>query len=188
MKKVIEIMKLNTVGPANFVSHRLVKKDDLLAIVPRKRAAFGEYFMCGGISLMGLMFTMFLVDGQIDFKPFSMIIAVLGTLIILLRRLFRRGYNKVIFDKQCNLVYSTYQKDVCVPLSDIALVGIKRMNNWGGLVDDHSGYYRAYVIVLHDNAGQLYSVVSHAGHFAIEAMAVQIANYIGVELVDMDKN
>ncbi|WP_141096155.1 hypothetical protein [Lacimicrobium sp. SS2-24] len=92
----------------------------------------------------------------------------------------------MIFDKDKNLIFSTYQKNVSVPMTDIIDVGIKKRRIYGGLHDEHSGAYRAYDIQLRDKNGQRYSVLSHAGFNDVETMAIQIAQFLKVDLVIHD--
>ncbi len=176
-----KIIELNTISRANYSTHKLVSGIDNFRLIPTWRTYIAEYFFKTGFVLLGAIFIVFYLDEQIALQPLAIILISMSVISLFLKWLFKRKYAHIVFNKQQNKVYNTYTLTETT-LSDISSVEIIDRHEWGTLSEDHNYSYRFYVLLLRTQSGQLYSVLSNAAYRDIEAIALSIANFLGVEL------
>lgn len=174
-----EITELNTVGPCNFSSHRLLIDNGCLRLVPRLRSYLGEYFMLGGLGFIGAMMIYFYTIGQMEFKQLAIILSIFFIVAILLKWLFKRSYAHIIFDRQNDKLYNVHTAKG-ISFSSIQSVEVRRKKEWN--INDEKGAYTVYGVVLRDNKEHCYSIVWNTVYPDIQAIAMDVANFIGVEL------
>lgn len=174
-----KITELNTVGACNFSSHRLLLDKGCLRLVPRLRSYFGEYFMLFGFAFIGAIILYFYAIGQMALKQLAIILSILFAVAMLLKWLFKRSYAHIIFDKQNDKIYNAHTIK-SISFSSIKSVEVRRKKEWN--INDEKSGYTVYGAVLKDNNGHCYSVVWNTAYLDIQAIAMDIANFIGVEL------
>lgn len=174
-------VELNTISRANYSTHKLVSGIDNLRLIPTWRTYVVEYFFKAGLTLFGALFIFLYLVEQIALQPLATILISISVISLFLKWLFKGRYAHIIFNKQQNKVYNTYTL-VEAPLSDIASVEIIDRHEWGAISEDYNHSYRFYVVFLRAKSGQYYSVLSNSAYRELETIALDIANFLGVEL------